>query len=71
MKRLIRKRDTKEFLTASGQWTRDHTLADNFPTDDGVRRAHREHRLENCELYYLIGEQPSMATDFWLSLERL
>jgi hypothetical protein len=71
VKRLIRDRGTKEFLTATGQWTRDHVVAQVFQSDEAVREARRAYRLQNCELYYLIGDEPSANSDFAVALERL
>jgi hypothetical protein len=70
MKRLIRNRRFKQFLTPSGTWTRDPKQAQVFPTDEEARKAREEFPLEDAELYYLVGEEPSMS-DFALGLERI
>lgn len=69
LKRLIRRRRTKEFLAVAGTWTRDHRLALLFLTDDSAQQARQLYNLKGCELYYLVGHDPS-GMDFTLALER-
>jgi hypothetical protein len=59
-----------EFLTPAGTWTLDHRLAQFFLTDDSAKQARQLYNLEGCELYYLVGHDPS-GMDFALALERL
>lgn len=70
MKRLIRQRQVKQFLTAAGTWTPDHRQAQVFLSDNAARRIREDFRLRDAELYYLVGEEPS-ASDFALGLERI
>ena len=70
VKRLIRNRQFKQFLDRSGTWTQDHNRAQLFPTDEAARKARNNFRLLDCDLYYLVGEEPS-PSDFVLGLERL
>ncbi len=70
MKRLIRNRRFRQFLTDTGTWTIDHVQAQLFSNDEAARKAREEFWLVGCELYYLVGEQPS-GSDFAMPLERL
>ena len=69
VKRLIRDRGTKQFLTPTGTWSPDHTAARVFANDEAIRQARDEFRLKGCELYYLVGDAPSQL-DFTLAMER-
>jgi len=69
MRKLIRHKRTKAFLTSSGEWTNDPRLAHNFPNDEALRQARETHNLKSgSQVYLLFGDNPSHNFDFVLSL---
>src|SRR5262249_49707478 len=69
MRKLIRHKRTKAFLTSNGEWTNDAGLAHDFPTDEAICRAREAHKLHSGgQVYLLFGEEPSHDFDFVLSL---
>jgi len=69
MKKLIRHKHTKAFLTSNGEWTNKARLAHHFPNDEAICLARETHQLHGSgQVYLLFGEEPSHAFDFVLSL---
>ena len=59
MKRLIRDKRTKRFLTKEGSWTTDVSAAQDFATVRAVIAAKEKFNLTGVELLLLMEEKPS------------
>jgi hypothetical protein len=59
VKRLLRNKLTRQFLTSGGVWTNDISSAESFADIRSVVTARQKLDLENVELLYLMGETPS------------
>ena len=59
VKRLIRNKRTKKFLTSEGTWTTDVLIAQEFATMRAVIKAEQEHDLTGVELLLLMENKPS------------
>ena len=59
MKRLIRDKRTKKFLTKEGTWTTDASAAEDFGNISSVIRAEQKHNLNGVELLMVMEEKPS------------
>jgi hypothetical protein len=69
MKKLIRHKHTKAFLTSDGEWTNKTRLAHHFPNDEAICLARETHQLHSSgQVYLLFGEEPSHAFDFVFSI---
>jgi hypothetical protein len=64
MKKLIRNRKTRAFLTPSGEWSRNITQARNFLSPVDARIVCQGLKLHNCELYYSFSERTVSEYDF-------
>jgi hypothetical protein len=69
VKRFIRNKKSKAFLTQDGSWTTDVEEAIVFQNDEQVRQARDAYHLKYCELYYCFRATPSKL-DFAFSLAR-
>ena len=67
IRKFVRSRATRAFLTAEGDWTADASTATVFPSTEAAREIVLKHRITDAELYYQFGEKPSQY-DFTLSL---
>ena len=67
IRKFVRSRATRAFLTAGGDWTTDPSTATVFPSTEAAREIVLKHRITDAELYYQFGEKPSQY-DFTLSL---
>jgi hypothetical protein len=59
MKRLIRDKGTKQFLTKEGSWTADISAAEDFGNAELAIAAKYNHNLNAVELVMMMEEQPS------------
>ena len=59
MKRLIRDKRTKKFLTSEGTWTADVSKAQDFATMRSVIKAEQKFNLTGVELLLLMEAKPS------------
>ena len=59
VKRLIRNKRTKKFLTSKGTWTTDVSVAQDFATMRAVIKAEQQHDLTGVELLLLMENKPS------------
>jgi hypothetical protein len=66
IRKLVRNKATKAFLTAGADWTTDPSGAIVFPSTEAARAAVRTHQISGAELFYQFGEAPSKY-DFALS----
>lgn len=69
VRRLIRNPQTNTFLGRDGTWITEINQAQEFVSDDDVRKAREAYKLKDCELYYCVGEKPSKL-DFAIPLSR-
>jgi hypothetical protein len=67
VKRLIRQKQTKQFLTNDGGWTPDVSTAQDFANMEAVIRTEQKLNLTGVDLYLLIDDKPS-AYDVLLPL---
>ena len=69
MRKLIRHKWTKAFLTSNGGWTNDTRLAHDFHNDQALCEARETYELRGGgQVYFLFGEEPSHDFDFVISL---
>jgi hypothetical protein len=68
MRRLIRSRATRHFLTTDGHWTGKVENAARFPEEFLVRAAVQKYQLHDVELYYLFWEDGTSQFDFTIPL---
>ena len=68
MRKLIRSRTTRAFLSDSGKWTRDLTKAHRFKNNSEAREAKAQFHLTDVELYYSFEEAEITEFDFALHL---
>ena len=66
IRKLVRSRARRAFLTAAGTWTTEAGRAAVFPSTEAAREAVLERRITDVDLYYQFGEKPSMY-DFTIS----
>ena len=59
MKRLIRDKRTKKFLTVTGSWTTDVSAAEDFGNIELVIRDEQHHSLTDVELLMVLEDEPS------------
>jgi len=64
MRRLIRCKTTKAFLTQDRTWTQDVREAADFHDQSRALELKRQLRLNDIELYYLFGDEPNAQYDF-------
>ena len=69
MRKLIRSKATKEFLTRDGTWTVDYHQAAIFEDQVRAFAVKRDLQLTGVEIYYLFGEKPDAQYDFAVALE--
>src|SRR5437764_178440 len=60
VKRLIRNKRTKKFLTSAGTWTSNVSSAQDFATMRAVIKAEQEHDLTGVELFLVMENKPSI-----------
>jgi len=69
MRKLIRHKRTKAFLTRNGKWTNDARLAHDFHSDQALCQARETYELQGRgQVYFLFGSEPSHDSDFVISL---
>jgi hypothetical protein len=68
MRRLIRSKATRHFLTTDGQWTGKVENAARFAEESLVRAAVQKFQLHDVELYYLFWEDGTSQFDFTIPL---
>jgi len=68
MRKLIRSKATRRFLTTDGHWTGKVDNAGRFSDESLVRAAMQIFHLHDVELYYLFGEHATSEYDFAISL---
>ncbi len=66
MRKLIRSRATKAFLTLDGSWTDDLQNACDFTGQD-LRSVQAGHPLQQIEVYYHFGPNGPSQYDFTIS----
>jgi hypothetical protein len=72
MRKLIRHKQTKAFLTRDGEWTNDVRLAHDFHNDEAICVARETYELHHGgQVYFLFGAEPSDDFDFVVSLADL
>ncbi len=64
LRKLIRSKASKLFLTKAGGWTDQIRLAMSFADHAEAMAAVQQHRLREVELYYLFGEDRITEYDF-------
>jgi hypothetical protein len=69
MRKLIRSKATKAFLTADGHWTRQLRRAGEFPDLLQSLAAIAHFDLRNVELYYLFNGRTTSEYDFTIPLQ--
>jgi hypothetical protein len=69
MRKLIRSKATKTFLTTDGQWTDQVQKAAHFPEQSEARAAVQKFKLFDVEFYYSFSEHATSDYDFALSLQ--
>ncbi len=68
MRKLIRSKTTRCFLTTEGHWTGKVENAARFPEESLVRAAVQKYQLHDVELYYLFWEDGTSQFDFTIPL---
>ena len=68
MRRLIRSKATRCFLTTKGHWTGKVENAARFPEESLVRAAVQKYKLHDVEVYYLFWEDGTSQFDFAIPL---
>ena len=68
MRKLIRSKATRCFLTTKGHWTGKVENAARFPEESLVRAAVQKYQLHDVELYYLFWEDGTSQFDFTIPL---
>jgi hypothetical protein len=69
MRKLIRHKRTKAFLTLNGEWTNDVRLALVFHDEEAICSARETYELHRGgQVYFLFGAEPSDDCDFVVSL---
>lgn len=68
MKRVIRNKLTRAYLTADGGWTLDFGLAHDFKDVGSALRASKRHQTTELELVLVMGASPSPQYDIELPL---
>jgi hypothetical protein len=69
MRKLIRHKRTKAFLTRNGKWTNVARQAHDFSSDQALSQARENYELQGRgQVYFLFGEEPSRDSDFVISL---
>ncbi len=68
LRRLIRSKATKEFLTQDGGWTPLVEKAARFTSHEQARNVANQLKLENVELYHLCSQYRTTEFDYTLSL---
>ena len=68
MRKLIRSKATRCFLTTEGHWTGKVENAARFPEESLVRAAVQKYQLHDVELYYLFWEDGTSQFDFTIPL---
>ena len=68
MRKLIRSKATRCFLTTDGHWTGKVENAARFPEESLVRAAVQKYQLHDVELYYLFWEDGTSQFDFTIPL---
>ena len=68
MRRLIRSKATRHFLTTDGHWTGKVEKAARFPEEPLARAAVQKFQLHDVELYYLFWEDGTSQFDFTIPL---
>jgi hypothetical protein len=58
LKRLIRDKLTKKFLTKDGSWTTDVLAAEDFGNIELVIKAEQRHNLTGVELLMVMEDKP-------------
>lgn len=59
VKRIVRNKTTREFLSADGKWVADCRLAQDFRSMELIIWEVQRLMLKDVELVLLMGEQPS------------
>jgi hypothetical protein len=68
MKKLIRNRKTRAFLTCSGHWTSDIIKARCFQASEDAWVICQDLKLHNCELYYSFSKRTVSEYDFVVAI---
>jgi len=68
VRKLIRSRTTRHFLTTHGHWTAKVENAARFPEESLLRAAVQKFQLHDVELYYLYFEDGPSQFDFTIPL---
>jgi hypothetical protein len=68
MRKLIRSKATRHFLTKNGHWTSKVDYAALFPEGSMVSDAIKKFQLHDVELYYLFGKHGTSEYDFTIPL---
>jgi hypothetical protein len=68
MKRFIRHRKTRKFLTSDGLWVSGHQAARVFADIKAVCAAMQQHQLENVESVLMLGDDLSKGQDIIVPL---
>ena len=68
MKRIIRNRATREYLSAGGEWVRDFGCARDFEDAESAVLDVQDRHLEDTEFVLVMGAEPSAAGDPYLAI---
>jgi hypothetical protein len=68
MKRIVRDKATRAYLSADGKWASDHQVAQEFPNMNSVWSVIQKQRLTGVELVLVVGESRSDDYDIVLPL---
>jgi hypothetical protein len=66
--RIIRKKGTRAYLSADGEWAADYRVAQGFESMECVLSAMEKHKLMDVELVMVMGENPCEDYDVALPL---